>query len=103
MRPVTLGDLCAAARVLLAHPDRDWPQVMATLLAQADAADHYRLTIGTSQYGNGTLMAAALSAAPPSAPAIADQRHLAALETVIRAVRTHKPRFAPFAPVTLPL
>ena len=103
MRPVTLGDLCAAARALLAHPDPDWPQVMATLLATADAADHHRLTHGTSRFGNGTLMAAALATAPPPAPEIADPRHLAALEAAIRAVRTHSSRFAPSTPPARPL
>lgn len=89
MRPVTLGDLCAAARVLLAYPDRDWSQVAACLLAQADAADLHRLTHGTSRYGNGTLMAASLSHAPPPAPAVADPRHLAALACVVVAVQVH--------------
>lgn len=92
MRPVTLGDLCAAARVLLDHPDHTWPQIMADLLAHADHADQYRQTHGNAHLGNGTLMGAALSFGPSPAPATADPRHLAALGAVIAAVIAHGPQ-----------
>ncbi len=74
--------------MLLAHPEDDWPTVIASLMAAADMADHFRQTHNSTRYGNGTLMAAALALAPPPAPPIADPRHLSALNTVITAIRT---------------
>ena len=63
MRPVTLGDLAAAARVLLAQPEALRPAAMAALIVRAEAADSLRRSKGRHHplYGNGTLMAAALA------------------------------------------
>ena len=63
MQPVTLGDLAAAARVLLARPQAQRPAAMAALIARAEAADRLRRAEGRHHplYGNGTLMAAALA------------------------------------------
>jgi len=72
MRPVTLTDLSAAARVLLALPEGRRAAGMAALIARAEAADRHRQTTGRLHpaYGNGTLLAAALAhpAADPARP-----------------------------------
>ena len=59
MREVHLSDLVAAARVLLAVPARD--RVCAQLLIEAHCADKFVKRLGRphSEWGNGTLMAAA--------------------------------------------
>lgn len=85
MRPVTLGDLAAAARVLLAQPEAQRPAAMAALIARAEAADRLRQAEGRHHplYGNGTLMAAALAhpRAEPVAPGGADFLACLALAT----------------------
>ncbi|RBW44337.1 hypothetical protein DS901_07990 [Loktanella sp. D2R18] len=60
MRPVQLADLETAARVVAASPARQ--AMIAKLCAQADQADAYRIAQGKPhpQFGNGTLMSAAL-------------------------------------------
>lgn len=60
MIPPGLADLWAAARALRAVPRADWPVVMRSLLAQAEAADAARRA-GTPTTGDGSLMAAALT------------------------------------------
>lgn len=82
MRPVTLGDICAAARLLLAHDQADWPAVMAALLQEAE-----------SGAGNGTLMAASLRQAPPPPPPTDDPAHLRALLAVLQALVARNPPF----------
>ena len=61
MRPLSLGDLTAAARVLrpLTEPQRG--AMLAGLLAAADEADAHRLKTGRlhPRFGNGSLSAAA--------------------------------------------
>lgn len=89
MRPVTLGDICAAARVLLALPEARRPLAMKALIARADAADRARRTTGAAGQSNGTLMSAALTlpqAAPetPGAP-----EYLACLALAIEEVLAH--------------
>ncbi len=88
MREVTHGDIRAAARVLLGHPDACWPEVMAEMLSEAHQADCYRKARGRHhpQLGNGTLMSAALARAPAPAPAPGEGAHLAALGAAIEAV-----------------
>jgi len=63
VRPVISADLTAAARVLVPTPDEARPAVMRLLIAQAEAADRYRKRFGRAhpEWGNGTLMAAALA------------------------------------------
>lgn len=91
MRPVTLGDLAAAARVLLARPPGLRPAAMAALIARADAADRLRLAERRHHplYGNGTLMAAALAhpRADPSDPGGED--FLSCLALATEAALTH--------------
>ena len=62
MRPVLHGDVICAACALLAVPrGTRWRQAR-EMVAQADAADRYRRHFGRAHpnWGNGTLMAAAL-------------------------------------------
>ena len=72
MQPVTLGDLSAAARALLALPAPLRRQAMEQMLAEAARADAHRRErrAGAPCGGNGTLMAAALARPhlPPPAP-----------------------------------
>ena len=75
MRPVTVTDLCAAARVLLAQPPARRRAAMAALVARAEAAARHRRATGRHHpaYGNGTLLAAALAhPAPDAAPGATD-------------------------------
>ncbi|MCA0202835.1 MAG: hypothetical protein LCH92_00715 [Proteobacteria bacterium] len=85
MRPVTLTDLAAAARVLLALPEQQRRAGMAALIAGAEAADRYRQTTGRLHpaYGNGTLLAAALAhpAADPATPGAPEYLACLALAT----------------------
>lgn len=63
MRPVLHGDVVAAARALLCVPLGQRWRAARDLVAQADAADRYRRHFGRAHpdWGNGTLMAAALA------------------------------------------
>ncbi len=88
MRPVTMTDLAAAARVLLALPEARRAAGITALLARADCADRHRRTGGGVHpaYGNGTLLAAALvhPQADPATPGAAD--YLECLALVIDAL-----------------
>lgn len=63
MRPVLHGDVAAAARVLLSAPEQDQRALMLQMLERASVADVYykRFGRGHSVWGNGSLMAVALS------------------------------------------
>lgn len=87
MRPVTLTDLTAAARVLRALPEGQREAAMAALIARADLADRMRREAGRNHplWGNGTLAAAALAPgtrlADPAGP-----EYLACLALALEAV-----------------
>ena len=88
MRPVTLTDLAAAARVALALPPGERAAGIAALIARAGAADRHRRATGRAHpHGNGTLGAAALTLpqADPKAPGDAD--YLGCLALVLDALR----------------
>jgi len=88
MRPVTLTDLAAAARVLLALPVAQRAAAMAALIARAEAADGHRLATGRDHiHGNGTLGSAALTcpSADPAEPGDGD--YLACLALAIDGLR----------------
>lgn len=91
MRPVTLGDLAAAARVLLAQPEGLRPAAMAALIARAEAADRLRLAEGRHHplYGNGTLMAAALAHPRADPPDPGGDDFLSCLALATEAVLAH--------------
>lgn len=63
MRPVLHGDVVAAARVLLQSPPHEQRTVMRQMLEQASIADLFykRLKRGHPVWGNGSLMAAAMT------------------------------------------
>ena len=91
MRPVTVTDLCAAARVLLALPEAQRATGMAALIARTERADRYRRETGCCHpaYGNGTLLAAALAhpARDPDCPGARD--YLACLGLACEALLRH--------------
>src|SRR5690606_36262901 len=93
MRPVTVTDLCAAARVLLALPDAQRTAGMAALIARAETADRHRQDTGRTHpaYGNGTLLSAALAhpSADPAAPGAPE--YLACLALATEAMLRHSP------------
>lgn len=84
MQPVRLGDLAAAARVLLARPRRQWDWVAARMLAEARRAACWMRREGRPhpRYGDGSLAAAALRRAPRAAPTL----EAAAFRDALRAV-----------------
>lgn len=89
MRPVMIGDLLAAARVLRAQPPAARDAVIASLIAEADLADRWRGHTGRAhpRFGNGSLMAAALARRPAAEPFLSDPEWLDALGRVIVALR----------------
>ncbi|MCL1629343.1 hypothetical protein M3N55_11415 [Roseibaca sp. V10] len=86
MRPVTPGDIMAAARVLLLLPEEAWEKRLEAMLSQAEAAECHRTRTGRAhpRYGNGTLMSVATPQGAP--PAMGDRRFLAAMGALIAAV-----------------
>jgi hypothetical protein len=104
MRPLTLPDLMAAARLLCARPRPCWGALMALLLAETRTAEAWRQRMGRAhpRFGNGTLAACALARCPPPAPDLADPLFLHALATVLAAVLAALSRDPPFrAPACL--
>lgn len=96
MRPVLIGDVMAAACVLLTEEDTGWTACADRLLWQARVADLYRRRLGKPHpaWGNGSLMAAARAA-----PKVADEtfpsdiRYLRALSHVLDRVIASKLSF----------
>lgn len=88
MREITHGDICAAARVLLARPKHQWRAVMQQMLYEAHCADCCRKRFGRAhpRLGNGTLMSVALARGPVAGPVASDEAYLGALAAVIAAV-----------------
>lgn len=93
MRPVTITDLCAAARVLLALPEARRGAGMAALIARAETADRHRRETGCAHpaWGNGTLLSAALAhpSRDPAAPGAPD--YLACLALAAETLLRHGP------------
>ena len=94
MRPVLVGDLIAAARVLRAEPAAARDGCIARLIAEADLADRSRKRLGRPHavYGNGSLMAAALRRRPAPEPFLSDLAYLDALGRVIAALAARRAR-----------
>lgn len=88
MREITHGDIRAAARVVLAHPQDQWRAVALQMLYQAHCADRCRKALGHVHpcLGNGTLMSLALARQPAAEPLPSDQDYLVAIQAVIAAV-----------------
>lgn len=88
MRSVTHGDVVAAARVLYMRAEDERGALMERLLRQARRGDRYRRETGRVHpfWGDGSLMAAALSLSPPPEPALADEEYCACLAQVFEAL-----------------
>ena len=88
MRSLTQGDIAAAARALLAHPEAERAARLRVMLDEAHAADRYRRVFGRShpRLGNGTLMAAALAQGCLPEPPAGDRAYLRTMAQVIEAV-----------------
>ncbi|WP_439155837.1 DUF7742 family protein [Yoonia sp.] len=89
MRPVQLADIESALRHLLQVPPAHRGAAMADLLTRAETADRYRKRLGRRhpEFGDGTLMAAALGQAVAPRPSACDAQVLACLAIVIAALQ----------------
>ena len=96
MRPVQHGDVSAAARALLAAPAGARPGLMQRMLVEAEAADRYRRRFRRSHaaWGNGTLMASALSRPAAPEPRLDDKDYLDCQHLVIEALLQRATRAA---------
>ena len=92
MRPILLGDLDVAARVLLAVPEPDRPARMARILVIADLADRYRMRTGRNHvsFGDGTLSAAARGRGPVAGRWASDRDYRAAFLCVLNELNRHE-------------
>lgn len=86
MRPVLIGDVLAAARVLFVLGEEDWIVCIDRMIWQAQVADRYRRRLGKPHpaWGNGSLMA--VTGTEPKAdaePFLSDPRWLRALCCVL--------------------
>ena len=88
MRRVLHGDVTAAARALLAAPPAGRAGLLARLLAEAEAADAYRLATGRAhpRWGTGSLMSAALARPVAREPFLDDPDYAACLIQVFAAL-----------------
>ncbi|MEX0307544.1 MAG: hypothetical protein AB3N12_09175 [Ruegeria sp.] len=86
MRPLLHGDICAAARALLAAPQPDRDQLSTVMIAEAELADQHVARTGRLHpvYGNGSLMAAARSRLLADEPNFDDLQYCQCFELVLR-------------------
>lgn len=89
MRPVMMGDVIAAARVLCAARVGDRAALMRRLLRAASLADRHRRRTGRAHpaFGNGSLMAVARRRSSPAEPPLHDPAYLDCLCIVLAALR----------------
>lgn len=89
MRPILPGDLNAAARALLAVPADARPVLARRLLAQADAADRYRVRHRRAHplWGNGSLQSAALGRQALAERRLDDADYVDCLIVMLEALR----------------
>ncbi|MCV6824099.1 MULTISPECIES: hypothetical protein [Halocynthiibacter] len=90
MRPFLHGDITALARALVALPRADWPRRAVEIMAQAEAADIYRIRTGRAHpnWGNGSLMAAANATEQLPESGLEDRVFCAALAYVFAMIAT---------------
>jgi hypothetical protein len=88
MRPVLLGDVVSAARVLLAVAPADRPRRLEALMSAADTAEHHWQWAGRShpRYGDGSLMTAALASGTVQEPSLDDADYCRCLVLVLSAL-----------------
>ncbi len=92
MRRCLIGDLIESATVVAAHLPNQRPDVARKLIVQADAAHRYskRLAKAHPAWGNGSLMATALSHQPTSHVDLNSETGLAALAVMAACLGDHK-------------
>ena len=87
-RPVLPGDVCSAARALLAVPEQDRDDLCQTLFDGAGIALSYSLESGRihSIWGDGTLSAAARRYPLADEPALDDPQYLRCMIRILMAL-----------------
>lgn len=95
MRPILMGDIIAAARVLLEHPVEEREAHAAAMIYHARIADKVRKRTGRPHrlWGNGSLMAAARLKPTQPEPFAGSPDYLAALMVVTKALLEDKRQF----------
>jgi len=88
MRQVLHGDIIAAARSLREIAPQDRAAAICAMLYHAHSADKFRKRTGAPhrQWGNGSLMAAALPRPKQGEPSLSDLDYLAALQLILLGV-----------------
>ncbi|MDF0600932.1 hypothetical protein P1J78_09330 [Psychromarinibacter sp. C21-152] len=88
MRPVMHGDVVAAARVLVALPAGARAGRLDRLIRAAGWADRFRRRYRRAHpyWGDGSLMAVALTEDPPPEPRLSDPEYCKCLSMVLEAV-----------------
>ncbi|MDU8911061.1 hypothetical protein [Aestuariicoccus sp. MJ-SS9] len=94
MRPVLIGDVTAAACALLAVPPARRTALARRLIAEAEAARRYQDGTGRAHpdWGNGTLMSAALAHPRRPEPRAGEPDFLECLMLVLAALRDRRHR-----------
>lgn len=95
MRPVLHGDICAAARALLAAPRASRHRLCTRMIAEAELADQHVKATGQLHpvYGNGALMTVARSRALADEPGFDDLQYCQCFALVLSAlIRFHTSR-----------
>lgn len=85
MRALLIGDVIAAAVVLVDQDESNWAKDVAQMFSQAHAADLHRLASGRSHpdWGNGSLMSVARGRSIGPEPYLSNGKYLRALKCVI--------------------
>ncbi len=96
MRPVLHGDVSAAARALLAVPQRSRRTLCIKMVAEAELADRHVQRTGRMHpvYGNGSLMTAARTRVLADEPGFDDPTYCQCFEMVLRQLIRHQARRA---------
>ncbi|MFW2587545.1 hypothetical protein [Sagittula sp. SSi028] len=91
MRPVLPGDISAAVRALLSVPPPDRAALARRLVEQAALADSHRRRTGCAHpdFGDGTLMAAALPHATARERAMTDPECLDCMALLLHELSSH--------------
>jgi serine O-acetyltransferase len=97
MRALLVGDILAAARVLVVRNPHEWDSTLHAFLDDAHAAHkfHKRLRKPHPTWGNGSLMARVNCEASEAELRTGDTRFLIALLAVVRAITVWQTRRKP--------